>query len=253
MSGAVGKVAVLKSQSHNGKVLVTKMGPLAPLTGALLMQGGRQAATKILPKVVNRLRAIPRAWKVGGETAKRSRLGNVMDMLRGEEWHNYATTPKKFGGYLEALNNPEFQALLPEGGLDATSEFAAKTAGLTNPTATQLIQPRRQAANKFLSNQFNQGAPFTENIHSSLINTDIGQHSLSAAAKPMEALTPSEMGHLGTGAVGVQSTVQGAMMNNQANLAQQTEEARRLQERAAGAATGTTGTHNMGSMNSSTG
>ena len=61
MSGAVGKVAVLKSQSHNGKVLVTKMGPLAPLTGALLMQGGRQAATKILPKVVNRLRAIPRA------------------------------------------------------------------------------------------------------------------------------------------------------------------------------------------------
>ena len=37
-----------------------------------------------------------------------------------------------------------------------------------------------------------------------------------------------------------------------ANAAAQAEEARRLQERAAGAATGTTGTH-MGSMNSSTG
>lgn len=251
MSGAVGKVAVLKSQSHNRKVLVTKMGPLTPLAGALLTGGGRAATAKLVPKVVNRLRAIPRAMKVGGQVPGSSRLGNTMNMLRGKRWENWATTPKEFGGYLEALNNPEFQALLPQGGLDATSEFATQTARLgANPTPTQLAQPRRRAANEFLANQY--GQEKIPNIHSSLINTDVGQATLSPGGISTEAFTPSEMGHLGTGTVGVQSAVQGNAAKQQALLTQQAQEAQKLQERAAGAATGTTGTH-MGSMNSSTG
>ena len=249
MSGAVGKVAVLKSQSHNGKVLVVKMpiskAPfLAPLAGALLTGGGRAATAKLLPKVANRLRAIPRAMKVGGQVQGSSRLGNTMNMLRGKEWQNWATTPKTFGGYQRALQNPEFQALLPQGGLDATSEFAAaaQTARLgANPTRAQLVQPRRIAANKFLENQYGQGK--IPNIHSSLINTDVGQATLSPGGISTEAFTPSEMGHLGAGSVGVQSMAHGGAARQAAQL----EESRKLADAAkSGSQSTTVGASHMG-------
>ena len=62
-----------------------------------------------------------------------------------------------------------------------------------------------------------------------------------------------EISTLMGGGVGVTSGASQLSATNQANLAQQAEEARRLQERAAGAAMGTVGNTHMGGTASPTG
>jgi len=272
MSGAVGKVAVLKKGTANTMANIAMVG-LAPFTGGaslapmlagtagkkiLTTAGARLAAAKSGFQGARAARAAGVVPNSAGVTAHgTSPMRNAWEALRGREYtqgvqnwtpdkltsHLQFTNPKTGAfpetGFQDWLKNPANKHLTsPQKTLAAWTPGAEGAATQITPTHQKMTGARSIYAREMA------GDASTAMGHGTQTP---GFNAIDAAVAPQ--FTSTEVGALTAGGLGATSAASQIGSKNQAKVAQQAEEAQKLQERAAGAATGTTGSTQMGRPN----
>ena len=227
MGGAVNQILILKSRPHkNGKVLVKKGVLDAALLGLAPFTGGASAG---LLTALRGGQALRSAKKLGG--LKTAQTGAQARLTTAE-----AAPIASARGM--AIGEAE-QKLIDAGG-ESGVELLQRNALRNQMMSGQGKIPDRLVEQANRANTTRMGAINTAQENVSNLENQVGV---------LEAQVPAQQKAARDAAIVTGTT---GMGHGGANAAAQAEEARRLQERAAGAATGTTGTH-MGSMNSSTG
>ena len=227
MGGAVNQILILKSRPHkNGKVLVKKgvldaaLLGLAPFTGGVsaglltALRGGQALRST---KKLGGLKTAQTGAQAGLTTAEAAPIASARGMAIGEAE----------------------QKLIDAGG-ESGVELLQRNALRNQMMSGQGKIPDRLVEQANRANTTRMGAINTAQENVSNLENQVGV---------LEAQVPAQQKAARDAAIVTGTT---GMGHGGANAAAQAEEALRLQERAAGAATGTTGTH-MGSMNSSTG
>ena len=285
MSGAVGKVAVLKKGPMSKLANLAMIGAIPFTAGAslapmLATNAGRIGAKKLATKVGQRIGDVKDAYQ-GAKLAQttqgvtpalgnRSPMKNAWEALRGRQYTgtNQQWVPNNMPGYRSFNPNPGELGQKFVGSPEAWDEATGFQDWVKNPSnmpkntgqktlaeftgevgPTELApspQAMTGARNKF-------ARELASNEATAMGHGTSTQTFDAISPKTSDPFTSEEISTLMGGGVGVTSGASQLSATNQANLAQQAEEARRLQERAAGAAMGTVGNTHMGGTASPTG
>jgi len=268
MSGAVNRILILKSRPHkNGKVLVKKGVLDAALLGLAPFTGGASAG---LLAAIRGGQALRSAKKLGSlktaQTGAQTELASAAGTSQGARTAlEGAQKVPKLGAVdphqlaLRDLRNQAFGDEFSEhpmrSALQAQFQGAGPNPSTLTPSSANLLEARTLSTTNAAKNAERLANISSHEAASTAANTALtgAQTNLSNIGNRigvLEAQIPAQNKLTRDAAIVTGTT---GMGHGGANAAAQAEEARRLQERAAGAAAGTTGTHNMGSMNSSTG
>ena len=227
MGGAVNQILILKSRPHkNGKVQVKKGVLDAALLGLAPFTGGGSAGLRTALRGGQALRSTK---KLGG--LKTAQTGAQAGLTTAEAAPIASARGMAIG---------EAELKLIDAGGESGVELLQRNALRNQMMSGQGKIPDRLVEQANRANTTRMGAINTAQENVSNLENQVGV---------LEAQVPAQQKAARDAAIVTGTT---GMGHGGANAAAQAEEARRLQERAAGAATGTTGTH-MGSMNSSTG